>query len=67
MLALARKLAYGDENDAADTVEAVFAQARAAETESKSYLVHDGWQAPHPVTLVMVEMQQAEENVTVLA
>ena len=45
MLALARKLVNGDEDDAADTVEAAFTRARAAETESESYLVDDGWKA----------------------
>ena len=45
MLALARKLVNGNEDDAADTVEAAFRQARASETESEGYLVDDGWQA----------------------
>ena len=44
MLALARKLVNGNEDDAADTVEAVFAQARAVESESEECLVDEGWQ-----------------------
>ena len=43
MLALARKLVNGNEDDAADTVEAAFGNARAAETESEEYLVDDEW------------------------
>ena len=45
MLALARKIVNGDE-DEAETVEAVFAAARDAETEAEEYLVDDGWGAP---------------------
>ena len=45
MLALARKLVNGNEDDTADTVEAAFAQARTAESESEAYLVDEGWQA----------------------
>ena len=43
MLALARKLVNGNEDDATDTVEAAFTHARAAETESETeeYLVDD--------------------------
>ena len=44
MLALARKIVSGDE-DEAETVEAVFAAARDAETDAEEYLVDDGWQA----------------------
>ena len=44
MLTLARKLVNGNEDDTADTVEAVFAQARATETESEEYLVDERWQ-----------------------
>ncbi|MDE2886081.1 MAG: hypothetical protein OXO53_13465, partial [Chloroflexota bacterium] len=44
MLALARKIVNGDE-DEAETVEAVFAAARDAETDAEEYLVDDGWQA----------------------
>ena len=43
MLALARKIVNGDE-DEAKTVEAVFAAARHAETTAEEYLVDDGWQ-----------------------
>ena len=41
MLALALKIVNGDE-DEAETVEAVFAAAREAETDAKEYLVYDG-------------------------
>ena len=62
MLALARKLVNGaDDDDAADTVETVFAQARASENESESYLVDDGWQAPEPVAPTIVEIQPTEK------
>ena len=56
MLALARKLVNGNEDDAADTVEFAFANARASETESEEYLVDDGWQAPEPETQSIVEV-----------
>ena len=62
MLALARKLVNGDEEDAADTVEAAFAQARASETESESYLVDDGWRASDPIAPTIVEIQPAEQT-----
>ena len=42
MMALARKIVSGDE-DEADTVEAVFAQARDAEATAEGYLVDEGW------------------------
>ena len=42
MLALARKIVSGEEEDA-ETVEAVFAQAQAAEAAAEEYLVDDGW------------------------
>ena len=48
MLALARKIVNGEEDTETETVEALFARARAAETASESYLVDDGWQAPSP-------------------
>ena len=44
MLALARKIVNGDE-DEAETVEAVFAAARDAETTAEEYLVDDGWKS----------------------
>ena len=54
MLALARKIVNGDE-DEADTVESVFAQAREAEATAEEYLVDDGWRAvgvePEPVAV----------------
>ena len=42
MMALARKIVSGDENEA-DTVEEVFAQARKAEATAEELLVDDGW------------------------
>ncbi len=47
MLALARKIVNGDE-DEAETVEAVFAAARDAESTAEEYLVDDGWKAVEP-------------------
>ncbi len=54
MLALARKIVNGDE-DEAETVEAVFAAVRDAETDAEEYLVDDGWGAPEaePETVVV--------------
>ena len=44
MMALARKIVSGDEEDAdAESVEEVFAQARDAETTAEELLVDDGW------------------------
>ncbi|MCY4528203.1 MAG: hypothetical protein OXD46_04135 [Chloroflexi bacterium] len=43
MMALARKIVNGDEEDEAETVEAVFAQARDAESVAEELLVDDGW------------------------
>ena len=43
MMALARRIVSGDEEDEAETVEAVFAQARDAETTAEELLVDDGW------------------------
>ena len=46
MMALARKVVSGDEEDADDeTVEQVFAQARDAESAAEELLVDDGWKA----------------------
>ena len=45
MMALARKIVNGEEQDDAETVEAVFAQARDAEAAGEEYLVDDGWKA----------------------
>ena len=42
MMALARKIVSGDENEA-ETVKEVFAQARNAEATAEEYLVDDGW------------------------
>ena len=46
MMALARRVVSGDEEDADDeTVEEVFAQARDAEAAAEELLVDDGWKA----------------------
>ena len=45
MMALARKIVSGDEDNEAESVEAVFAQARNAESQAEEYLVDDGWEA----------------------
>ena len=42
MMALARKIVSGEEEDA-ETVEQVFAQAKDAEASAEEYLVDDGW------------------------
>ena len=42
MMALARKIVSGEE-DQAETVEDIFAQARDAEATAEEYLVDDGW------------------------
>ena len=57
MLALARKLVNANEDDAADTEEAAFRQARAVESESEAYLVDDGWQASEVEVRGIVEIQ----------
>jgi len=43
MMALARKIVSGDEEDEAETVEAVFTQAQNAEAAAEELLVDDGW------------------------
>ena len=43
MMALARKIVSGEEEDDAETVEQVFAQARDAESAAEELLVDDGW------------------------
>ena len=43
MMALARKIVSGDDEDEAETMEEVFAQARDAESEAEELLVDDGW------------------------
>ena len=43
MMALARRVVSGDEEDEAETVEEVFAQARDAEAAGEELLVDDGW------------------------
>ena len=44
MMALARRIVSGDEEDAdTETMEEVFAQARNAESEAEELLVDDGW------------------------
>ena len=47
MMALARKIVSGEE-DEAETVEKVFTQARDAEAASEEFLVDDGWKAIEP-------------------
>ena len=57
MLALARKIVSGDEEDAdADSVEEVFAQARDAESAAEELLVDEGWK------LVEVDPEAAPVN-----
>ena len=55
MMALARKIVSGDEEED-ETVEAVFAQARDAEAASEEFLVDDGWK------VVEVEPEAVEVN-----
>ena len=43
MMALARRIVSGDEEDEAETMEEVFAKARNAESEAEELLVDDGW------------------------
>ena len=43
MMALARRIVSGDEEDEAETVEEIFAQARDAEATAEELLVDDGW------------------------
>ena len=43
LMALARKIVSGDEEEDAETMEEVFAQARDAEATAEEYLVDDGW------------------------
>ena len=45
MMALARKIVSGEEEDDAETVEQVFAQARNAEADSEELLVDEDWKA----------------------
>ena len=45
IMALARKIVNGDEEDETETVEQVFAQARDAEAQAEEFLVDDGWKA----------------------
>ena len=56
MMALARRIVSGDEEDEAETVEEVFAQARDAETTAEELLVDDGWK------LVEVEPETVAVN-----
>ena len=43
MMALARRIVSGDEEEEAETMEEVFAQARNAEATAEDMLVDDGW------------------------
>ena len=56
MMALARKIVSGDEEDGAETVEEAFAQARNAEAAAEELLVDDSWKA------VEVEPEAVEVN-----
>ena len=57
MMALARRIVSGDEEeDEAETVEEVFAQARDAEAASEEFLVDDDWK------IVEVEPEAAPAN-----
>ena len=56
MMALARKIVSGGEEDEAETVEEVFAQARDAETAAEELLVDDGWK------VVEIEPEAVEVN-----
>ena len=65
MLALARKIVAGDEEDAG-SVESVFAQARQVVAEAEALLVDDAWAEPEPVaaevaTARMVDVDTNEE------
>ena len=52
MMALARKIVSGEaEDDEAETVEEVFAQARDAESAAEELLVDDGWKPVEPETI----------------
>ena len=56
MMALARRIVSGEEEDEAETMEEVFAQARNAESEAEELLVDDGWK------LVEVEPETVSVN-----
>ena len=68
MLALARKIVNGDE-DEAETVEAVFAHARDAEAAAEEYLVDEGWQAvkAEPVAVEVGRHEDALEDDAVVS
>ena len=56
MMALARKIVSGEEEDEAETMEEVFAQARNAESEAEELLVDGGWK------VVEIEPETASVN-----
>ena len=56
MMALARKIVSGEEEDENETMEEVFAQARDAEATAEELLVDDGWK------VVGVEPETVEVN-----
>ena len=56
MMALARKIVSGDEEDEAETIEDVLVQARNAEATAEELLVDDGWK------LVEVELETVAVN-----
>ncbi len=55
MMALARKIVSGEEEDEAETMEEVFAAARNTESEAEELLVDDGWKPvePEPETIAV--------------
>ena len=57
MMALARKIVSGEEDDA-ETVEQVFAQARNAEADAEELLVDDDWKAVEPGAIETVMGQR---------
>ena len=56
MMALARRIVSGEEEDEAETMEEVFAQVRNAEATAEELLVDDGWK------LVEVELETVAVN-----
>ena len=56
MMALARRIVSGEEEDDAETMEEVFAQARDAEATAEELLVDDGWK------LVEIEPESVAVN-----
>ncbi len=69
MLALARKLVAGDEDDH-ESVEDIFAQAQQVAADAESLLVDDSWRpvepTPEPLTLPVGATVEAESAVAVI-